>query len=123
MNSAAAAVASLDSVAILAPGFSRGSPPELFPLEKKSIKNVSPQKEHRELYATAQTPPGWRKTVPRRASNCFTYPRFGPLFLRTSSYAQSCPNREHVPQLGFFPSHLSFLFLQTTQAMRLVRGM
>lgn len=26
--------------------------------------------------------------IPNRASNCLTYPLFGPLFLRTSSYAQ-----------------------------------
>lgn len=47
--------------------------------------------------------------IPNLVSKCFTYPRFGPLFFRTSSYAQSCPNLEHVPQLGFDPSHLSFL--------------
>lgn len=51
------------------------------------------------------------------SSKAFTYPRFGPDFLRTSSYAQLCPRRVHVEQLGFVPSHLSFLFLQMIQAI------
>ena len=60
--------------------------------------------------------------IPSLASSCFTYPLFGPLFFLTSSYAQSWPSREQVPQLGFFPSHRNFLFLQTTQAIRFGRG-
>lgn len=34
----------------------------------------------------------------------------------------SCPRRAQVPQLGFDPSHRSFRFLHTTQAIRLGRG-
>lgn len=56
--------------------------------------------------------------VRRRASKSFTYPRFGPLFLRTSSYAQSCDRRLQVPHVGLVPSHRSFLFRHSTQAMR-----
>lgn len=56
--------------------------------------------------------------VPNRASNSLTYPLLGPLFRRISSYAQLCPNLEHVPQLGLLPSHLSLRFLHITQAMR-----
>jgi len=42
----------------------------------------------------------------------------GPLFLRTSSYAQVWPRREQVLQLGLRPSHFSFLFLQIMHARR-----
>lgn len=34
----------------------------------------------------------------------------------------SCPSLAQVPQLGFDPSHRSFRFLQTTQAIRFGRG-
>ena len=59
---------------------------------------------------------------PSRASNSLTYPLFGPLFRRTSSYAHLCPNREHVPQAGLVPSHLSLRFLQMMHAIRFGLG-
>ena len=55
--------------------------------------------------------------VRSRASNSFTYPLFGPLFFRTSSYAQSCDNRLQVPQVGLAPSQRSFLLRHKTQAI------
>lgn len=58
----------------------------------------------------------------RRSSKAFTYPRLGPLFLRTSSYAQSWPSLVHVLHRGLFPSHLSFLFRHIIQAKRLGLG-
>lgn len=88
------------------------------------------------------------RDIPSRASSAFTYPLFGPLFRRTSSYAlnrsqslylcynpspspsllgraqphHSCPSLEQVPQLGFIPSHRNFRFLHTTQAIRFGLG-
>jgi hypothetical protein len=50
----------------------------------------------------------WVVALLNRASNSFTYPLLGPLFFRTSSYEQSWPSLEHVPQLGLLPSHLSY---------------
>lgn len=57
-----------------------------------------------------------------RSSRALTYPRFGPLFLRTSSYAQSWPSRVHVLHRGLLPSHLSFLFRHIIQARRFGLG-
>lgn len=57
-----------------------------------------------------------------RSSSAFTYPRFGPLFLRTSSYAQVWPSRAQVLQLGRTPSHLSFLLRQIMHASLLGFG-
>src|SRR2546421_10679362 len=34
----------------------------------------------------------WVVALLKRASSSLTYPLLGPLFLRTSSYEQSCPN-------------------------------
>lgn len=58
--------------------------------------------------------------VRSRASKAFTYPLFGPLFLRTSSYAQSCASLLHVPHVGLAPSQRNFLFRQSTHAIRFV---
>ena len=55
----------------------------------------------------------------RRASNNLTYPRFGPLFFRTSSYAHSCASLLQVPHVGLAPSHRNFLLRHNTQAIRL----
>lgn len=57
-----------------------------------------------------------------RSSRAFTYPRLGPLFLRTSSYAQSWPSLVQVAQRGRLPSHLSFLFRQIIHAKRFGLG-
>lgn len=56
------------------------------------------------------------------SSSAFTYPLLGPDFRRTSSYAQLCPRRVQVEQLGFVPSHLSFLFLHIIHAIRFGLG-
>lgn len=62
------------------------------------------------------------RSILSRSSRAFTYPRFGPLFLRISSYAQSWLSLLHVEQLGLFPSHFNFLFLHITHAILLAAG-
>lgn len=64
----------------------------------------------------------WRWCALSRSSRALTYPRLGPLFRRTSSYAQSCPSLLQVLHRGLFPSHLSFLFLHIIHARRLGLG-
>lgn len=56
----------------------------------------------------------------KRASSSFTYPLFGPLFFRTSSYSQGCPKRAHVEHFGFLLSHFSFRFRQVPHASTLL---
>ena len=60
--------------------------------------------------------------VLNRSSSALTYPLLGPLFLLTSSYAQLCPSRVQVLQLGLSPSHFNFLFLHIMHARRLGFG-
>lgn len=55
--------------------------------------------------------------VRSRASSSLTYPLFGPLFLRTSSYVQLWLNLLHVAHAGLAPSHLNFLLLHRTHAI------
>ena len=57
-----------------------------------------------------------------RSSSAFTYPRLGPLFLLTSSYAHECPSLVHVLQLGLTPSHFSFRFRHIMHARRFGLG-
>lgn len=57
-----------------------------------------------------------------RSSRALTYPRLGPLFLRTSSYAQSWPSLVQVAHRGLLPSHLNFLFLHIIHAKRFGLG-
>lgn len=75
----------------------------------------------RELSAPSQIEISWVSLL-SLSSKAFTYPLFGPLFRLTSSYAQLCPRRVHVEQLGFVPSHLSFLLLQITHAILFIFG-
>lgn len=64
----------------------------------------------------------WGNYALNRSSRALTYPRLGPLFLRTSSYAQSWPSLVQVAHCGLLPSHLSFLLRHIIHAKRFGLG-